>query len=62
MAGALLVLSLLSNVFSTSSVSESQETILQDKIEQGELTYPDAGFTPNTPAQTDPNAGGSAEQ
>jgi len=49
LAVALLVLSLASNLFSTSEKVGAGETILQDKIEQGELSYPDAGSIPSTP-------------
>jgi preprotein translocase subunit SecG len=43
LAAALLVLSLTSNLFTQSDVvGRSGDSLLQDKIEQGELSYPDA--------------------
>lgn len=52
LAIALLVLTLVSNLFNASSEVGSGTSILQDKIEQGELSYPDA----NAPAPTQPPA------
>ncbi len=54
LAVALLVLSLASNLFNTTGTTETGESILQDKIEQGELSYPEAGNMPSTPAPTAP--------
>jgi len=52
LATALLVLSLASNLFNTSSTTvETGESLLQNKIEQGELNYPDAGAVPSVPQQ-----------
>lgn len=46
LAAALLVLSLASNLFNNSEVNTG-ESILQEKIEQGDLSYPEAGAVPS---------------
>jgi len=65
LAIVLLVLSLASNLFNSSATIENTgESLLQDKIEQGDLSYPDAGQVPSMPQQqADPaqQQGGGAE-
>lgn len=59
LAIALLVLSLASNLFNTSSTTvDTGESLLQNKIEQGELSYPDAGAAPSIPTTPQENPGG----
>lgn len=69
LAVALLVLSLASNLFN-SSETKTGESILQDKIEQGDLSYPEAGTVPTqapadngtAPEQTAPQGGEQAPE